>query len=82
MEQLSMEAGTWHQRAKYNENMASALKYNLQQVQLQRRDSKIVCGDSKVDDKASCCNRESIDFQLLPKDNDEMMKCKACRVMK
>ncbi|KAK4274682.1 hypothetical protein QN277_017871 [Acacia crassicarpa] len=79
-EQLSMEVGAWQQRAKHNENMIAALKYNLQQVQLQGRDSKEGCGDSEVDDTASCCNGGSIDFQLLSNDNNEMMKCKACKV--
>lgn len=83
MEQLSVEANLWQQRARYNENMISALKCNLQQVYAQGRDSKEGCGDSEVDDTASCCNGRSIDFHLLSKDNSdmkEMMTCKVCRV--
>ncbi|XP_054798245.1 probable BOI-related E3 ubiquitin-protein ligase 2 [Prosopis cineraria] len=83
MEQLTVEASAWQQRARYNENMIAALKYNLQQVYAQGRDSKEGCGDSEVDDTASCCNGRSIDFHLLSKDNNdmkEMMTCKVCRV--
>ncbi|CAK7347527.1 unnamed protein product [Dovyalis caffra] len=83
MEQLSMEAGAWQQRARYNENMINALKLNIQQVYAQSRDSKEGCGDSEVDDTASCCNGRAIDFQLLCKDDNDMkelMTCKVCRV--
>lgn len=83
MEQLSAEAGAWQQRARYNENMIAALKFNLQQAYLQSRDSKEGCGDSEVDDTASCCNGRSLDFHLLSNENSNMkeaMKCKACRV--
>ncbi|XP_062159194.1 probable BOI-related E3 ubiquitin-protein ligase 3 isoform X2 [Alnus glutinosa] len=83
MEQLTVEAGAWQQRARHNENMITALKFNLQQVYVQSRDSKEGCGDSEVDDTASCCNGRSIDFHLLCKENDdvkEIMSCKACRV--
>ncbi|MBA0745849.1 hypothetical protein Goshw_006849 [Gossypium schwendimanii] len=83
MEQLTMEAGAWQQRARYNENMITALKFNLQQVYAQSRDSKEGCGDSEVDDTASCCNGRAIDFQLLCKENSdkkELMACKVCAV--
>ncbi|KAG6784501.1 hypothetical protein POTOM_010197 [Populus tomentosa] len=83
MEQLSMEAGAWQQRARYNENMINALKFNIQQVHAQSRDSREGCGDSEVDDTASCYNDHAIDFHLLCKDNNDMkelMICKVCRV--
>ncbi|XVF64079.1 hypothetical protein PTKIN_Ptkin09bG0138200 [Pterospermum kingtungense] len=83
MEHLTMEAGAWQQRARYNENVITALKFNLQQVYAQSRDSKEGCGDSEVDDTASCCNVRAIDFQLLRKENHDMkelMSCKVCRV--
>ncbi|CAJ1972703.1 unnamed protein product [Sphenostylis stenocarpa] len=83
MEQLTVEAGSWQQRARYNENMIAALKFNLQQAYVQSRDSKEGCGDSEVDDTASCCNGRTLDFHLLSKENTdmkEMMTCKACRV--
>lgn len=83
MEQLTVEADAWHQRAIYNENMIAALKFNIQQVYAQSRDSKEGCGDSEVDDTASCINGRSLDFHLLSKGNSdmkEMMTCKACRV--
>ncbi|KAE8715485.1 heat stress transcription factor B-4-like [Hibiscus syriacus] len=82
MEQLTTEAGAWQQRARYNENMITALKLNLQQVYAQSRDIEEGCGDSE-DDTASCCNGRAIDFHLLCKDNSnkkELMTCKACAV--
>ncbi|GKE09410.1 probable BOI-related E3 ubiquitin-protein ligase 2 [Tanacetum coccineum] len=83
VEQLAMEAGTWQQRAKYNENMINTLKFNLQQVYTNGKDGKEGCGDSEVDDTASCCNGRAMDFHLLCKSNNgmrEMMTCKVCRV--
>ncbi|KAH6788596.1 S-ribonuclease binding protein 1 [Perilla frutescens var. frutescens] len=83
MEQLALEANAWQQRAKYSENMINTLKHNLQQVYAQSRDSKEGCGDSEVDDTASCCNGRPVDFHLLGKDSNEMkelMTCKVCRV--
>ncbi|XP_047951477.1 probable BOI-related E3 ubiquitin-protein ligase 2 [Salvia hispanica] len=82
LEQLALEANAWQQRAKYSENMVNTLKHNLQQVYAQSRDSKEGCGDSEVDDTASCCNGQPVDFHLLRKDNNEMkelMTCKVCR---
>ncbi|XP_027095229.1 probable BOI-related E3 ubiquitin-protein ligase 2 [Coffea eugenioides] len=83
MEQLSLEANAWQQRAQYNENMVKTLTLNIQQVFAQSRDSKEGCGDSEVDDTASCCNGRTLDFHLLRKDGNEMkdlMNCKVCRV--
>lgn len=58
MEQLAMEAEAWQQRAKYNENMIAALNYNLERAHGggRPRDSIEGCGDSEVDDTASCFN--------------------------
>ncbi|XP_074365812.1 putative BOI-related E3 ubiquitin-protein ligase 3 isoform X2 [Apium graveolens] len=84
IEQLAIEANAWQQRAKYNESMINTLSFNLQQVYAKSRDSKEGCGDSEVDDTASCCNgRPALNFHLLCKDNNEMkalMTCKVCRV--
>lgn len=83
MEQLTMEAGAWQCRARYNESMITAVKFNLQQFYAQSRDSKEGCGDSEVDDTASCCNGRAIDFHLLCKENNDvkqLMTCKVCRV--
>ncbi|GFS30624.1 S-ribonuclease binding protein 1 [Actinidia rufa] len=40
IEQLAVEAGAWQRRAHYNESMINTLKFNLQQVYAQSRDSK------------------------------------------
>ncbi|KZV54572.1 CONSTANS interacting protein 4 [Dorcoceras hygrometricum] len=83
MEQLALEVSTWQQRAKYNENMINTLKFNLQHVYEQSRDSKEGCGESEVDDTASCCNGRPVDLCCFVKDSNEMkelMMCKVCRV--
>ncbi|CAK9135329.1 unnamed protein product [Ilex paraguariensis] len=83
MERLAAEASAWQQRAKYNDNMINILKINLQQVYAQSRDSKEGCGDSEVDDTASCYDGRAIDFHVLCKDSNEMrelMTCKVCRI--
>ncbi|XP_076948651.1 uncharacterized protein LOC143620993 [Bidens hawaiensis] len=86
VEQFAMEAGTWQQRAKHNENLITTLQYDLEQVYNNSKhikDGKEGCGDSEVDDTASCCNGRAIDFHLLCKNNTgmkEMMTCKACKV--
>ncbi|CAN7065671.1 hypothetical protein IGI04_040464 [Brassica rapa subsp. trilocularis] len=69
IEQLAMEADAWQQRAKYNENMIAALNYNLERAQGRPRDSIEGCGDSEVDDTASCFNGR----------NSKMM-CRFCGV--
>lgn len=83
MEQLTVEAGAWQQLARRNENMISSLRFSLQHVYAQSRDSKEGCGDSEVDDTASCCNGHTLNFDMFCKENNdvkEMMTCKACRV--
>ncbi|KAL3634218.1 hypothetical protein CASFOL_021272 [Castilleja foliolosa] len=73
MEQLASEANAWAQHAKHSENMINTLKHNLQQVYAQSRDSKEGCGDSEIDDTASCWNGR-------PVSNEVTMACKVCRV--
>nr|CAD1837545.1 unnamed protein product [Ananas comosus var. bracteatus] len=83
IKQLAMEVAAWQQRAKYNENMINALKYNIEQVYAQSRDNKEGCGDSEVDDTASCCDGGAIKLHLLDKDrkdNKHSMVCNVCKV--
>ncbi|XP_062023080.1 probable BOI-related E3 ubiquitin-protein ligase 2 [Rosa rugosa] len=83
MDQLSLEARIWQHEARNNEHMITALKVNLDQVIAQSRDSKEGCGDSEIDDTASCCNGHSINFNMFGKESNdvkEVMTCKACRV--
>lgn len=85
MEQLTMEASAWQARAKYNENMITDLKFRLQQFYARNRDCNEGCGDSEVEDTASCCNGRVFDFHLLCKESSgmkELMVCKVCRVNK
>ncbi|KAL5217539.1 hypothetical protein ABZP36_018223 [Zizania latifolia] len=83
IKQLAGEVGAWQQRAKYNESMINALKYNLEQVCAhQSKDFKEGCGDSEVDDTASCCNGGAANLQLMSKDNGHLKDLTACRVCK
>ncbi|KAG8096668.1 hypothetical protein GUJ93_ZPchr0013g35780 [Zizania palustris] len=83
IKQLAVEVGAWQQRAKYNESMINALKYNLEQVCAhQSKDFKEGCGDSEVDDTASCCNGGAINLQLMSKENGYSKDLTACRVCK
>ncbi|KAJ4881696.1 S-ribonuclease binding protein 1 [Raphanus sativus] len=56
IEQLTLEAEAWQQRANYNENMIAALNYNLERAHGRPRESMEGCGDSELDDTASCFN--------------------------
>lgn len=69
LENLELELSDWQQMAKQNEDTINALKFNLQQIYAQNGDSKEGCGDSEVDDTASCCNGRALDLHLL---------CKVC----
>lgn len=83
MNQLDLEARIWQHQASNNEHMIAALKDNLDQVIAQSRDSKEGCGDSEIDDTASCCNGHSINFNMFgnqSNDMKEVMTCKACRM--
>lgn len=83
IKQLAVEVGAWQQRAKYNESMINALKYNLEQVCAhQSKDFKEGCGDSEVDDTASCCNGGAVNLQLMLKENRQPKDLTACRVCK
>ncbi|KAG0551820.1 hypothetical protein BDA96_01G456000 [Sorghum bicolor] len=80
---LGVEVGAWQQRAKYNESMINALKHNLEQVCAhQSKDFKEGCGDSEVDDTASCRNGGAVNLQLTPKENRQQKDLTACRVCK
>ncbi|CAA7047958.1 unnamed protein product [Microthlaspi erraticum] len=85
MEQLAMEAEAWQQRAKYNENMIAALNYNLERAHgggRPPRDSIEGCGDSEVDDTASCFNGGNGDNNNNGggKTTMTMMMCRFCGV--
>ena len=70
IEQLTVEAEAWQQRANYNENMIAALNYNLERAHGRPRESNMEgCGDSELDDAASCFNGKAT-----------MMMCRFCGV--
>ncbi|KAH9318244.1 hypothetical protein KI387_020013, partial [Taxus chinensis] len=81
MKHLSLEVNAWQYRAKCSENLINTLKFNLQQAYAQSRESKEGCGDSEVDDTASCFNGNAGDFQaLICKENKELKEQRTCRV--
>ncbi|XP_057870963.1 probable BOI-related E3 ubiquitin-protein ligase 3 isoform X2 [Cryptomeria japonica] len=81
MKQLSLEVNAWQYRAKCSETLINTLKFNLQQAYAQSRESKEGCGDSEVDDTASCFNGNAGDFQaLICKENKELKEQRTCRV--
>lgn len=79
MKHLATVVDAWQQRAKHNENLVNLLKYNLEQLHAQNRNNKEGCGDSEVDDMASCCNG-GIGLQLMLKENIDSKEtaCKVC----
>ncbi|CAI9280391.1 unnamed protein product [Lactuca saligna] len=77
IKQASMEAQSWHYRAKYNESVVNALKNNLQQVMMTQSQKPVQWkegyGDSEVDDAASYTNVN------LKCDDMKAFNCRACK---
>lgn len=72
IKQVTMEAQSWHCRAKYNESVIDVLKSNIQQLMAQGNPQACEgCGDSEVDDAASCSSGNQGHQNHLP-------KCRAC----
>ncbi|XP_047306823.1 probable BOI-related E3 ubiquitin-protein ligase 3 isoform X2 [Impatiens glandulifera] len=60
IEQFAVEAHMWQQRSEYTENMINELGFSLEQINARTGgDSKEGCGDSEVDDTASCYNDQT-----------------------
>ncbi|CAN8288642.1 unnamed protein product [Cochlearia groenlandica] len=76
VEQLKMEAEAWQHHAMYNENVIAALNYDLERAHGRPRDSIVEgCGDSEVEDTASCFNGRN-----KKKKKTTMMMCRFCGV--
>lgn len=74
IKQVSVEAQSWHYRARQNESMVNVLKSNLDKATAQGADHlKEGCGDSDVDDAASSCvpPRKAL--------SNPQMACRACK---
>ncbi|KAK4794924.1 hypothetical protein SAY86_012918 [Trapa natans] len=82
--QLAAESIAWQQHAQYHDNMISNLNHNLQKIHALSRDSKEGCGDSEVDDTASCCHVLVTDQHLLHYrengEKKERMLCRFCSI--
>ncbi|MCD9642738.1 hypothetical protein HAX54_029680 [Datura stramonium] len=79
--QITVEAQSWHYRAKYNESVVNALKSNIQQAMAHgSTQAKEGCGDSEVNDAASSTNHHHLasgSQDQVP--NIEQLKCRACK---
>ncbi|KAI4336155.1 hypothetical protein L6164_014720 [Bauhinia variegata] len=83
IKQVSREVHTWHYRAKYNESVINVLKNNLQQIMAQSvMHGKEACGDSEIEDVASCSNINHLGAMVYTGDLETMkhMNCRACKV--
>ncbi|KAK4752771.1 hypothetical protein SAY87_021569 [Trapa incisa] len=82
--QLVVESSAWQQHSRYHDNMISNLNYNLQKIHAVSRDSKEGCGDSEVDDTASCCHVLPTDQHLQHYgengEKKEPMLCRFCSI--
>ncbi|KAG8378864.1 hypothetical protein BUALT_Bualt07G0029000 [Buddleja alternifolia] len=74
IKQVSMEAQSWHYRAKYNESVVNVLKGNIQQLMTQNTaQAHEGSGENEMDDAISCTNHHPGFVQEHPQP-----KCRAC----
>ncbi|KAL3374591.1 hypothetical protein AABB24_006194 [Solanum stoloniferum] len=79
--QITVEAQSWHYRAKYNESVVNALKSNIQQAMAHgSMQAKEGCGDSEVNDAASSTNYHLASGSHDQVPNIHQLKC--CRACK
>ncbi|XP_078432487.1 S-ribonuclease binding protein 1 [Wolffia australiana] len=83
MKLLTAEVASWQNRAHDNEIVISTLNLHLQQVLAQSRNSREGCGDSEVDDTASCCDVKAEDLRQVSrekKDAKGQLICSFCQI--
>lgn len=81
IKQITVEAQSWHYRAKYNESVVNALKSNIQQAMAHgSMQAKEGCGDSEVNDAASSTNHHLASGSQDQIPNIQQLKC--CRACK
>lgn len=75
IKEVSMEAQSWHNKARYNESVANALKSNIQQLLAQGTTNVHEgFGDSEVDDTLSSFKQpENPDYL------NHRLKCRSCK---
>lgn len=82
IKQITVEAQSWHYRAKYNESVVNALKSNIQQAMAHgSMQAKEGCGDSEVNDAASSTNHHlaSGSQDQIPNIQQQLKCCRACK---
>ncbi|KAL3628835.1 hypothetical protein CASFOL_027881 [Castilleja foliolosa] len=76
IKQVTVEAQSWHYRAKYNESVVNVLKNNIQQLMEQNTaHAREGSGESELDDAISCSNNPSNQGP-----ETRSIKCRACNV--
>lgn len=81
IKQITVEAQSWHYRAKYNESVVNALKSNIQQAMVHgSKQAKEGCGDSEVNDAASSTNHHLASGSHDQVSNVQQLKCRACKI--
>ena len=81
IEQVTTKVQYWHNKAKYNESLINFLRNNLQQVMAQGA-AKEGCGDSELDDAASCTNANHLGLVNVPGSSvftKKKIHCRACK---
>ncbi|KAL6579838.1 hypothetical protein OROMI_007862 [Orobanche minor] len=78
IKQVTIEAQSWHSKAKYNESVAHVLKSNIHQLMAQGpAQGREGFGDNEVDDAVSCMNcPETVGDREF---ENQRLKCRSCR---
>ncbi|CAA0826664.1 SBP (S-ribonuclease binding protein) family protein [Striga hermonthica] len=83
IKQVTIEAHSWHNKAKYNESIANVLKNNIHQLMAQGTNAhnREGFGDSEVDDAISCMKPpETVgDCGEKRELENKRLKCRACK---
>ncbi|XP_057774526.1 probable BOI-related E3 ubiquitin-protein ligase 3 [Salvia miltiorrhiza] len=77
MKQVTSEAQNWCYMAKYNESIVNVLKTNLEQAMQGSNAGKEGCGESDVDDAASCIDPNN--YLSVSASVKKDIICKACK---
>ncbi|GER27078.1 SBP (S-ribonuclease binding protein) family protein [Striga asiatica] len=83
IKQVTIEAHSWHSKAKYNESIANVLKNHIHQLMAQgtAAHNREGFGDNEVDDATSCMNPPETIGGCGEKweSENKRLKCRACK---